>query len=151
MLIFRGVSRMTGTWPFGIPSWELTYLLPAGTFESMIFLLLRWGYVTVVPWRLVSMSCFQMFSRFCKGTLISGSWAIWSNDDIWCVITCPSHCWCLARVWMAPKYKALDFEDDFQACFLVEYLCVCIYIYIHIPAPSKGCQLDPKGWWIDTL
>ncbi len=21
----------------------------------------------------------------------------------------------------------------------------------HLPAPSKGCQLNPKGWWIDTL
>ncbi len=21
----------------------------------------------------------------------------------------------------------------------------------YIPAPSKGCQLNPKGWWIDTL
>ena len=21
----------------------------------------------------------------------------------------------------------------------------------NIPAPSKGCQLIPKGWWIDTL
>ena len=21
----------------------------------------------------------------------------------------------------------------------------------HVPAPSKGCQLDPKGWWFDTL
>ena len=23
--------------------------------------------------------------------------------------------------------------------------------YKSIPAPSKGCQLNPKGWWIDTL
>ena len=21
----------------------------------------------------------------------------------------------------------------------------------YLPAPSKGCQLNPKGWWIDTL
>ena len=21
----------------------------------------------------------------------------------------------------------------------------------HLPAPSKGCQWNPKGWWIDTL
>ena len=26
-----------------------------------------------------------------------------------------------------------------------------IYVYIDIPAPSKGCQINPKGWWIDTL
>ena len=29
-----------------------------------------------------------------------------------------------------------------------------IYIYIiyrYIPAPSKGCQLNPKTWWIDTV
>ena len=26
-----------------------------------------------------------------------------------------------------------------------------VYIYIVcIPAPSKGCQLNPNGWWIDT-
>ena len=23
--------------------------------------------------------------------------------------------------------------------------------YISLPAPSKGCQLNPKGWYIDTL
>ncbi len=23
--------------------------------------------------------------------------------------------------------------------------------YQIVPAPSKGCQLNPKGWWIDTL
>ena len=23
-------------------------------------------------------------------------------------------------------------------------------IYKQTPAPSKGCQLNPKGWWIDT-
>ena len=22
---------------------------------------------------------------------------------------------------------------------------------VNTPAPSKGCQLDPKGWWFDTL
>ena len=31
-------------------------------------------------------------------------------------------------------------------------MCILyIYIYTHIPAPSKGCQLNPKGSWIDTL
>ena len=25
-----------------------------------------------------------------------------------------------------------------------------VWITKYIPAPSKGCQLNPKGWWIDT-
>ena len=24
------------------------------------------------------------------------------------------------------------------------------WMYINIPAPSKGCQINPKGWLIDT-
>ena len=30
----------------GVPSWELTYPLPAGTFESMIFLFFRWDNIS---------------------------------------------------------------------------------------------------------
>ena len=26
-----------------------------------------------------------------------------------------------------------------------------ISLFGQIPGPSKGCQLNPKGWWIDTL
>ena len=30
--------------------------------------------------------------------------------------------------------------------------CMCVYLLnIYKPAPSKGCQLNPKGCWIDTL
>ena len=30
------------------------------------------------------------------------------------------------------------------------HLAIC-FLCCLIPAPSKGCQLNPKGWWIDTL
>ena len=26
-----------------------------------------------------------------------------------------------------------------------------LFEVMKVAAPSKGCQLNPKGWWIDTL
>jgi len=42
--------------------------------------------------------------------------------------------------------------SDAKRLLLVEKEKVCINEhYIKVPAPSKGCQLNRKGWWIDTL
>ena len=30
------------------------------------------------------------------------------------------------------------------------YIMYTICVYIYIPASSKGCCLNPKGWWIGT-
>ena len=40
-------------------------------------------------------------------------------------------------------------EDTFldYGCNLIFWF---IYIYTYAPGPSKGCQLNPKGWWIDN-
>ena len=52
---FSAITIMDYWWllhPWKLPSWELTYPVPAGTFESMIFRLSRLvGYV--IPWRVI--------------------------------------------------------------------------------------------------
>ncbi len=38
-------------------------------------------------------------------------------------------------------------EEHIMLMSLVTFMIyVYIYIYTYIPAPSKGCQLNPKGW-----
>ena len=43
-----------------------------------------------------------------------------------------------------PMFFFMQFTNMYRVFLIIE-------IYIYIPAPSKGCQLNPKGWQIDTL
>ena len=48
------------------------------------------------------------------------------------------------------------FNDSFHKTFRgseqwgAAWSAIVIYIYIIHPAPLKGCQINPKGWLIDT-
>ena len=46
-----------------LPSWKLTYPIPAGTFESMIFLFPRWD--MLVPWR-VFITCHESLQNMTR-------------------------------------------------------------------------------------
>ena len=51
-----------------------------------------------------------------------------------------------AKDWQELNVKTSLLINTKSACmnsWMIYYIC--------IPGPSTGCQLNPKGWWIDTL
>ena len=86
----------------GVASWELTYPLFESTFESMIFLFPKVGYV-----------------KHPRGH--------------------PGFEW--QPTWVAQYHPTLKWVGSTKWGQMQR----------NIPAPlNKGCQLSPKGWWIDT-
>ena len=50
---------------------------------------------------------------------------------------------------MFPKQQILQIHSN-KTMFLFEKNKQDSFGSVTLPAPSKGCQLNPKGWWIDT-